>query len=109
MRYGIRLKINTAKIDKQLLFRGEKGTYLDATIWMDPDVEGQYGDHGMVTQDVSREAREAGERGPIIGNVKVFHTAESDGGGRGGAAASHAKTHASNTQKPEDFDDDIPF
>ena len=105
MKYGIRLKINVSKIDKDLLFRGQKGVYLNATVFLTPDQPNDYGDHGMITQDVSKEAREAGEKGPILGNAKVFFTE----GGTSPQAASHAKTHASNTQQEEDFSDPIPF
>ena len=106
IRYGVRLKVDVTKIDKALLFKGQKGVYLDATLWLSPEQESQYGDHGMITQDVSKEAREAGEKGPILGNAKVFFT---EGGGTSPQAAGHAKTHASNTQQDEDFSDPIPF
>lgn len=69
---GVRLKIDVTNIDKARLFKGQKGTYLDATAFIDLDEKGQYGDNGMVTQDVSKEEREAGTKGPILGNVTVF-------------------------------------
>lgn len=67
----IRAKINVSKIEKNLLFKGEKGTYLDVSLLEDRDGEDQWGNSGMIIQDVSREAREAGEKGPIIGNFKI--------------------------------------
>lgn len=69
---GVRIKINLSKIDKARLYKGAKGEYLDATVFIDPENPGQYGDHGMITQDVTKAEREAGEKGPAIGNVKVF-------------------------------------
>lgn len=69
---GVALKIDVTKIEKARLYQGNKGTYLDATVFIDPDNPGQYGDHGMITQDVTKEERQAGEKGPILGNCKVF-------------------------------------
>jgi len=66
----VRLKIDVTKIDKERLFQGKKGTYLDATVFLDDD-PGQYGDNGMITQDVSKEEREAGTRGAILGNATI--------------------------------------
>lgn len=69
---GVRIKLNVSQIEKARLFKGLKGVYLDATAFIDLDEKGQYGDNGMVTQDVSKEEREAGTKGPILGNVTVF-------------------------------------
>lgn len=66
----IAIKIDVTKIDKSLLYKGAKGTYLNVTLKDNRDGEDEYGNLGFVTQDVSREAREAGEKGPIIGNWK---------------------------------------
>jgi len=70
---GVRIKLNVSQIEKERLFRGAKGTYLDATAFINLDEKGQYGDNGMVTQDVTKEEREAGTKGPILGNVTVFY------------------------------------
>ena len=67
----IRLKIDVTKIDKSRLFQGKKGTYLDATLFLS-DEPGQFGDNGMITQDVSKEEREAGTRGEILGNATIM-------------------------------------
>tara|TARA_R110000868_G_scaffold207972_5_gene457111 strand:+ start:222 stop:530 length:309 start_codon:yes stop_codon:yes gene_type:complete len=98
---GIQLKIDVTKIDKALLFKGTKGSYLDATIFVELDTPDQYGNHGMVTQDVSKESRDAGEKGPILGNVKVFWK-------DGGNSAPVQKT-APKAAAGDNFDDDIPF
>lgn len=66
----IRCKIDVTKIDKARLFKGEKGTYLDITL-----IErhgDKYGNDFMVVQDIGKEAREAGEKGNILGNGKLF-------------------------------------
>lgn len=69
---GVSLKIDVSKIDKNRLFRGQKGTYLDATIFIDLDQLDQYGNSGMITQDVSKEEKAANVQGAILGNGKVF-------------------------------------
>ena len=66
----ISLKIDVSKIDKSKLFKGEKGTYLDAVIFL-KDEKDQYGNNGMITQSVSKEDREKGGKGVILGNAKI--------------------------------------
>lgn len=73
MKIGVSLKIDVSKIDKARLFKGNKGTYLDATVFVDVEQADQYGNHGMITQDVSKEERQQGVRGEILGNCKVFY------------------------------------
>jgi len=92
----VRLKIDVTKIDKERLFQGKKGTYLDATVFLDDD-PGQYGDNGMITQDVSKEEREAGTKGAILGNATIFKVLDDE---RTEAPAA--------TTGPGDMDD-IPF
>ena len=70
---GVRLKINVSMIEKARLFAGNKGKYLDATVFIDLDEKDQYGNSGMVTQDVSKEERDQNIRGPILGNVEIFY------------------------------------
>ena len=72
----LKLKIDVTKIDKTRLFQGQKGTYLDATLFLEDEPD-QYGNHGMITQDVSKEEREAGQKGPILGNGKIAWEGES--------------------------------
>ena len=67
----IAIKIDVTKYDKARLYQGAKGTYLDATVFLS-DEQGQYGDNGMITQSVSKEEREAGVKGNILGNVKIL-------------------------------------
>jgi len=92
----VRLKIDVTKIDKNRLFQGKKGTYLDATVFL-KDEAGQYGDNGMITQDVNVEEREAGIRGAILGNAKIFKVLDDENSGTTTAPVSQ-----------EDMDD-IPF
>jgi hypothetical protein len=66
----ISLKIDVSKIDKSKLFKGEKGTYLDAVVFLN-DEKDQYGNNGMITQSVSKGEREKGGKGVILGNAKI--------------------------------------
>lgn len=74
MSTNISVKIDVLKIDKARLFKGEKGTYLDATILM-KDEPDQYGNIGMIIQNITKEEREAGQKGAILGNVKYIQKA----------------------------------
>ena len=66
----IKLKINVSAITKSKLFRGEKGVYLDATLIETPN--NQYGDDYMIVEDVTKEERLSGIKGPILGNAKII-------------------------------------
>ena len=69
----IKVKIDVTKILKEHLFAGAKGTYLDATLLDNRDGEDQYGNHYIVVQEISKDARDAGERGPILGNARIYN------------------------------------
>lgn len=69
---GVSLKINVSNIEKARLFKGQKGTYLDATVFIDTAQLDEYGNSGMITQDVTKEDKAQGIKGPILGNCKVF-------------------------------------
>lgn len=96
----LRLKLDVTKIDKARLFQGKKGTYLDATVFLN-DEPGQFGDHGMITQDVSQEEREAGTKGAILGNATIVKIM--DDNNRPASTPKPAQTPA------QDENDDIPF
>lgn len=65
---AIKLKIDVSKISKADLYQGKKGVYLNAVLYENRAGQSQYGDDGYVVQGISKEKRDAGERGPIIGN-----------------------------------------
>ena len=69
---GVSLKINVSAMDMARLFQGSKGQYLDATVFIDIDQLDQYGNSGMITQDVSKDEKVQGVKGNILGNCKVF-------------------------------------
>jgi hypothetical protein len=66
----IKLKIDVSKIDKAKLYKGAKGTYLDAVLFLKDEVD-QYGNHGMIVQSVTKEEREQGVKGAILGNAQL--------------------------------------
>lgn len=91
----INCKVDVTKITKDKLFKGEKGTYLNFTLVPTPN--SQYGDF-MLVEDTTKEEREAGTKGVILGNGKKFQRGEGSG--------------AANNNNPEpqkDDDDDLPF
>ena len=73
MKVGISVKLDVTKIDKARLFKGEKGTYLDLTTFVDLDQKDEYDNNGFVTQSPTKEERDSKTQLPILGNVKVFY------------------------------------
>ena len=101
MKYGVSLKIDVTNIDKSKMFKGENGTYLDATVFIDTDNQDNYGNHGMITQ--SWKDAPKGET-PILGNAKIFWKEQ------GETPKPKSSTSTQNMQEPQfDYDDDIPF
>ena len=99
----IKARINVSKIDKSKMFVGKKGTYLDITLLENKNGVDEYGNHFMVVQDVSKEEREAGVKGAILGNAKKLEP-------RGQGAPRQARQSAppvAGDGPPES--DDVPF
>ena len=97
---GVNLSIDVKAIEKARLVNHTNGkTYLNMTAFIDPLNPGQFGDHGMITQDISKEEKDSGVKGPILGNCKVFWTDNSQ------------PQQAPQQQAPamDNFDDSIPF
>lgn len=85
----ITVSINTAKIDKNHLFEGKTGKFLDIALMESKSGKDKYGNDGFVTQSISKEARARGERGPIIGSWKrLEHNPRSQGHPTGNASKS---------------------
>jgi len=87
--------INVTRVLKEHIIAGKNGKYLGLAFF-ENDKPDQYGNDGFVTQEISKEARESGEKGPILGNWK------------------YAKKKPAPARKPEPpadepKDDDIPF
>ena len=66
----IKLNIDVTKLSKQRLHKGAKGTYANLTVLL-KDAPDQYGNDGMVVEDVSKEERESGTKGAIVGNARI--------------------------------------
>jgi hypothetical protein len=93
----IKVKLNVTKIDKDKIFIGKKGKYVDLLLVDKPD---DFGNDGFVSQGVSQEEREAGQREPIVGDWKHV--------GQKKPAAPQPKPAATHAPTAGD-DDDIPF
>ena len=128
---GISIKLDVKKLDKARFFAAQSGAlYVDLTMFLDPDNEGQYGDHGFITQSTSKEERDQQVQMPILGNGKIFYGLQELKGGntnqkqvgyqqqapaQGGYQQVPPQQHQQqapkvNYQEPNiDFDDDIPF
>jgi len=100
---------------------GAKGTYLDLALFENKDGKGEYGDDGFIVQEVTKEKREAGVKGPIIGNWRHVETGGSRTPGgtdqhskrnpMGGTdrTAQEARKQPAGTTQPDDDCDDVPF
>tara|TARA_R110002096_G_C14286825_1_gene697112 strand:- start:394 stop:699 length:306 start_codon:yes stop_codon:yes gene_type:complete len=101
MKIGVKIKLDVTKIDKARLFAGKKGKYLDATVFIDVDDKDQYDNNGMITQDVKKEEKDQGIKGPILGNVQVFW--------KDNAQPQAPQQQAQYAPPANNFDDDIIF
>ncbi len=100
----IKLKIDVTKLDKNLFFKAKSGAvYADMDFWLN-DEDDQYGQCGMIRQDVGAERRKAGEKGNILGNGKMLQPRQP-----AAQAQSAFKPTAQASPAIEDEDDDIPF
>jgi hypothetical protein len=93
----IAVKINVTKIDKAAIYVGERGKYVDLLLIENKEGPDQYGNDGFVSQGLTKERREAGERGPIIGNWRRLKT------------AGKAKVAQSRPAPPVGEEDQVPF
>ena len=110
MKIGLSIKIDVTKIDKARLFQGQKGTYLDATVFIDIDELDQFGNSGMITQDVSKEEKQSGVKGNILGNVKLFWKDTGSNQQQYGAPQQQPQQpQPQYNEPPADWDDTIPF
>ena len=91
------LNIDVTKIDKAAIYPGKKGKYITLTLMENRDGLDEYGNEGFVVQDIGKERRLAGEKGPIVGNWKHV----------GQPAAKPAPTP--HEKAKDDERDDIPF
>ena len=95
--------INLSKIDKAKIIAGAKGSYLNVSIMVKDELD-QYGNTGFITQDTTKEERESGIKGTILGNIK-------DLPGKSPAPVQHYSEELSNKIPPPivNLADDLPF
>jgi hypothetical protein len=72
----ISLNIDVSKIDAKRLYKGKKGQYLSATLFLKEEVD-QYGNNGFIVESITKEEREKGLKGTIIGNAKFMASGSS--------------------------------
>lgn len=100
----IALNLNLSMINKAKLYQGKKGKYLSAVLHISQTVD-QYGNNGFVVESISKEERDGGQRGTIIGNAKYI--------GQKPEASPVAQVTAYTPpaeSKPGSYsDDDLPF
>jgi len=101
MKIGIELRVDVTKIEKARLYKGKKGSYLTLTTFIDTENKDQYDNNGFISHKVTKEESDAGTKGSIVGNSKVFWQGESQAN----------QTPQSSPQPTADFDDesDLPF
>ncbi len=67
----ISLSIDVSKINAKRLYKGKKGQYLSATLFLKEETD-QYGNNGFIVESITKEEREAGQKGTILGNAKFM-------------------------------------
>lgn len=102
-----RLKIDVTKIDKNALYTGSKGKYLDITLLDNRDGTDQYGNDGMIVQDIGKERREAGEKGAILGNWRWI--GNSQPAQQSSPTRQEPKNMSIPSNRQEQDEDDLPF
>jgi hypothetical protein len=83
-------------LEANAVFVGEKGCYMELTLIPNRDGPDKYGYTGFAAVNLPKERREAGEKGPIVGNFKPI----------GRAAATPPPVQSA---PATDDGDDIPF
>lgn len=91
----ISLSIKTYEIDPEHIIIGKNGKIVSVVLFENKDGRGKYGDDGFAVQGVSRELRDKGVRGKIIGNWRYT--------GQGASA------EGNRNNQPEGSDDNVPF
>ena len=75
----ISVTINVSKINKEYLYEGKQGKYLNIVLF--PTENDQYGNDWIVKQSLTKEQRAAGVKAPIIGNGKNMGGSKPTSGG----------------------------
>lgn len=106
MKVRVNLSIDCLKIDKSRMKQvtkkdGSKAAYIDLTTYLDTDKNSDFGDHGFISQQTSKEEREAGVQTPILGNCTIVWTDTGD--------VAQEPSRPAQPKQDSFMDDDIPF
>jgi hypothetical protein len=101
MKQSISISIDVSKIDKSALYISPKNgkKYLSLMLKIREEKD-QYGYDGFIAQEISKERKAAGEKGPILGNAKIMDW---------DAPKPQPTPQAPVTNSFDDEEDDIPF
>ena len=91
----ISLSIKTYEIEPEHIIIGKNGKIVSVMLFENKDGRGKYGDDGIAVQGVSKELRDKGVRGKIIGNWR--YTGQGATGG------------TSKPQQEVEDDSNVPF
>lgn len=97
----VQASINLNAIDKSKIIEGKKGKYLPITITVNDEVD-QFGNHGPVCIQQTKEEREAKVPKTYLGNVKVVWT-----NGTFPDRVTDGQPQAK--PKPQQVEEDLPF
>lgn len=86
--------IDVTKIDKEKLYKGEKGTYLNLTIWIN-DQPDNYGNTMSIQQTTPKDMPKN-----YLGNAKEFVKVDNE---------TQSNTGYTTSKKPQGTTDDLPF
>jgi len=96
-------KVDVKKLLKEHFFQGKVNKDGHAPLYADlclmPSSDDKYGNDFFIVQSVNKEARERGERGPIVGNAKYPQQQQQAQPARPPAAP----------PPPVEADEDVPF
>jgi len=97
----ITIQLDLMKVDKKRLYPGKDGAmYLNAVLIETPNSD--YSDY-MIVESTTKEERDAGTKGTILGNAKIFKPVEKK------EADFKAIDRTTESTKYQDDNDDLPF
>ncbi len=105
---AVNFSIDVTKLDRNRFYTGKNGTkYANLTCWIKPDEPNQWGQHGGIKEQATKEERLAGTHSELkyVGNVTAFK-------GDGIQVVTNTAAPAQQTPAPAQNtfpDDDIPF
>lgn len=114
----ISLSIDVTKIPRDQVIEGKKpckdghtAKYLNLILRENRDGEDAYGNHGFVSVSVSKEDREAGVKGVILGNYKIIgsFSRQSATSKREEARLKDKSNGYAQADRKENEDEDLPF